>query len=90
MHFSTGTDGTCPRKVQPYAPARRNSLWLAVESIESPGNLGTLIRTAEAAGASGILVLGPDCDPHDPATVRAIKGLGTVSKDRQAGSRFCV
>jgi RNA methyltransferase, TrmH family len=27
----------------------RNSLWLAVESIESPGNLGTIIRTAEAA-----------------------------------------
>jgi TrmH family RNA methyltransferase len=26
------------------------SLWLAVESIESPGNLGTIVRTAEAAG----------------------------------------
>ena len=51
-----------------------NSLWLAVESIESPGNLGTIIRTAEAAGASGIFVLGPDCDPHDPATVRATMG----------------
>jgi len=51
-----------------------NSLWLAVESIESPGNLGTIIRTAEAAGASGILVLSPDCDPHDPATVRATMG----------------
>src|SRR5438445_7126302 len=37
-----------------------NSLWLAVESIESPGNLGTIIRTAEAAGASGILVLSPN------------------------------
>jgi RNA methyltransferase, TrmH family len=52
----------------------RNSLWLAVESIESPGNLGTMIRTAEAAGASGIFMLSPDCDPYDPATVRATMG----------------
>jgi len=47
------------------------SLWLAVESIEAPGNLGTIIRTAEAAGSSGIFVLSPDCDPYDPTTVRA-------------------
>ncbi len=53
---------------------KRNSLWLAVESIESPGNLGTMIRTAEAAGASGIFMLSPDCDPYDPATVRATMG----------------
>jgi TrmH family RNA methyltransferase len=50
------------------------SLWLAVESIESPGNLGTIIRTADAAGSSGIFVLSPDCDPYDPATVRATMG----------------
>ncbi len=56
------------------APVQPNSLWLAVESIESAGNLGTIIRTAEAAGAAGIFVLDPDCDPHDPATVRATMG----------------
>lgn len=54
--------------------AARNSLWLAVESIESPGNLGTIIRTAEAAGVNGILILDPNCDPYDPATVRATMG----------------
>src|SRR6266700_3461217 len=53
---------------------KRNSLWLAVESIESPGNLGTMIRTSEAAGATGVFVLNPDCDPYDPATVRATMG----------------
>src|SRR5262249_42483734 len=52
----------------------RNSLSLAVESIESPGNLGTIIRTAEAAGVSGVFILNPNCDPHDPATVRATMG----------------
>jgi len=50
------------------------SLSLAVESIESPGNLGTIIRTAEAAGVTAILILSPDCDPYDPATVRATMG----------------
>jgi RNA methyltransferase, TrmH family len=54
--------------------ATRDSLWLAVESIESPGNLGTIIRTAEAAGASGVFILNPNCDPHDPATIRATMG----------------
>ena len=52
----------------------RNSLWLAVESIESPGNLGTIIRTAEAAGVSGVFILNPNCDPFDPATIRATMG----------------
>jgi TrmH family RNA methyltransferase len=52
----------------------RDSFWLAVESIESPGNLGTIIRTAEAAGVSGIFVLDSESDPYDPAAVRASMG----------------
>jgi RNA methyltransferase, TrmH family len=51
-----------------------DSLWLAVESIETPGNLGTIIRTAEAAGVSGIFMLSPTSDPFDPAAVRATMG----------------
>ena len=49
-------------------------LWLAVESIDSPGNLGTIIRTAEAAGVTGIFLLSPNDDPWDPAAVRASMG----------------
>lgn len=52
----------------------RNSLWLAVESIESTGNLGTIIRTAEAAAVTGIFILNSNCDPYDPASVRATMG----------------
>lgn len=51
-----------------------NSLWLALESIESQGNLGTIIRTAEAGGVAGIFILGSHCDPFDPAAVRASMG----------------
>jgi tRNA G18 (ribose-2'-O)-methylase SpoU len=52
----------------PLADARvgPDSFWLAVESIESPGNLGAIIRTAEAAGVSGILMLGSESDPMIP------------------------
>ena len=52
----------------------RDSFWLAIESVDLPGNLGTIIRTAEAAGVSGIILLGPDSDPWDPACVRASMG----------------
>jgi TrmH family RNA methyltransferase len=50
------------------------SLWLAVESIDSPGNLGTIIRTAEAAGVTGIVVIGANADPYDPTAIRASMG----------------
>jgi RNA methyltransferase, TrmH family len=48
--------------------------WLAVEGVESPGNLGTMIRTSEAAGAAGLILIGRTADPHDPAAVRATMG----------------
>ena len=51
-----------------------SSLYLALESIESQGNLGTIIRTAEATGVTGIFILGSECDPYDPAAVRASMG----------------
>ena len=56
----------------------RDSFWLAVESIDSPGNLGTIIRTAEATGATGIVVIGANvgwgADPYEPAAIRASMG----------------
>jgi TrmH family RNA methyltransferase len=51
----------------------RDSFWLVVESIDSPGNLGTIIRTAEATGVAGIFVVGY-ADPWDPAAVRSTMG----------------
>ncbi|HEY3231723.1 MAG TPA: TrmH family RNA methyltransferase, partial [Roseiflexaceae bacterium] len=48
--------------------------WIVIEEIRSPGNLGTILRTAEACGAAGIIFVGPSCDPFDPAVVRASMG----------------
>lgn len=50
-----------------------NDFWLGVESIRTSGNLGAILRTAEAAGARGIIVLG-DADPFCPMAVRATMG----------------
>ena len=48
--------------------------WLALESVQSPGNLGTIIRTCEAAGAAGVLLIGDALDVYDPFVVRATMG----------------
>lgn len=50
------------------------SVWVALEGIKDPGNLGTIIRTADAVGASGVLLIGDTCDPFGPEAVRATMG----------------
>jgi TrmH family RNA methyltransferase len=49
-------------------------VWLAVGTVGSHGNLGTIVRTAEAVGAAGLIFLGGATDPYDPAAVRASMG----------------
>lgn len=51
-------------------------LLLVAESIEKPGNLGTMLRAAEGAGARAVIVADPTTDPFNPNVVRA--SLGTV------------
>ena len=48
--------------------------WLALEAIRDPGNLGTILRTAEAVGVSGLILAGNCCDPHAREAVRASMG----------------
>ncbi|MBY3515965.1 RNA methyltransferase [Rhizobium laguerreae] len=48
--------------------------WVALDRVRDPGNLGTIIRTADAAGASGIILLGETTDPFSLETVRATMG----------------
>src|SRR4029079_16304907 len=40
----------------------------------TPGNIGTLIRSADAFGAHGVIVTGHAADPYDPGPVRASTG----------------
>jgi TrmH family RNA methyltransferase len=48
--------------------------WLALEEIRDPGNLGTIIRTVDAVGAKGIILIGNSCDPFSREAVRATMG----------------
>jgi TrmH family RNA methyltransferase len=52
----------------------KDAVWLALEGIRDPGNLGTIIRTVEAVGANGILLVGACCDPYSRESVRATMG----------------
>ena len=52
----------------------RGSFWLVLPSINDPGNLGTMIRSAEAAGAQGISIGAGSVDPYNPKVVRASAG----------------
>ncbi len=51
-----------------------DATWLALEEIRDPGNLGTIIRTADAVGCAGIILAGTCCDPWSRECVRATMG----------------
>jgi RNA methyltransferase, TrmH family len=49
-------------------------VWVALEDMRDPGNLGTIIRTCDAVGAAGIILVGQSCDPYSRDCVRATTG----------------
>ena len=48
--------------------------YLVLDGVQDPGNLGTIWRTADAMGASGILLTGDCADPYSPKVVRSTMG----------------
>ena len=65
-------------------PITADFLGVTFDRPAQPGNLGTLIRSADAFGASGVVVTGHAADVYDPRTVRAstgsLFGLPTVRR----------
>ncbi|MDP9102460.1 MAG: RNA methyltransferase [Pseudomonadota bacterium] len=51
-----------------------NGAWVALHAVRDPGNLGTIVRTADAAGAGGVILVGDCCDPYSVEAVRATMG----------------
>jgi RNA methyltransferase, TrmH family len=51
-----------------------NDVWVALDRVRDPGNLGTVIRTVDAAGAKGVILVGETTDPFSIETVRATMG----------------
>ncbi|MEL6922224.1 MAG: RNA methyltransferase [Pseudomonadota bacterium] len=48
--------------------------WIALDRVRDPGNLGTIIRTGDALGASGVIIIGDATDPFAMEAVRATMG----------------
>jgi len=59
--------------------------WVALQAVRDPGNLGTVIRTADAAGCGGVILVGDCCDPYSVEAVRATMGSVFAVKIAKAG-----
>ena len=52
----------------------KGDVWVALDRVRDPGNLGTVIRTVDAVGAKGVILVGDTTDPFSLETVRATMG----------------
>ena len=59
--------------------------WVALQAVRDPGNLGTIIRTADAAGCGGGILVGDCCDPYSVEAVRATMGSVFAVRIAKAG-----
>ena len=48
--------------------------WVALDAIGNPGNLGAILRSCDAVGCSGVLLLGNGTDPYHPDAIQASMG----------------
>lgn len=51
-----------------------DALFVALYQIGNPGNLGAILRTADAVNARGVILIGASADPYAPAVVQASRG----------------
>jgi RNA methyltransferase, TrmH family len=68
-----GVVATAARKITSFPTAQLN-LGVALETLQDPGNLGTVIRTAAAAGADGLWLSADSVDLDHPKVLRASAG----------------
>jgi TrmH family RNA methyltransferase len=66
--------GVFKQRYAPESAIAQDGLWVALDRVRDPGNLGTIIRTADAAGIAGLALVGATCDPFALETVRATMG----------------
>ncbi len=48
--------------------------WIALDAAQDPGNIGTILRTSDAVGCAGLILLGQCADPYDSGALRASMG----------------
>lgn len=66
--------GVFEQQFAPLSGLGGDGLLVGLEEIRDPGNLGTILRTADAAGCAGVILIGETCDPYSVEAVRATMG----------------
>lgn len=68
--------------------------WVALDRVRDPGNLGTVMRTADAVGAKGLILIGDCTDPYSVEAVRASMGavfnMRIIACSEEAFLKFAV
>jgi TrmH family RNA methyltransferase len=62
------------RKSPVPASIHRGSMLLLLDRVRDPGNVGTLVRTADAVGADGVFISGESADLYNPKALRSTQG----------------
>lgn len=60
------------------------NIWLVAQALRDPGNLGTMLRTGDAVGAGGLILIDDCADPFSVEAVRASMGAVFTQKIAQA------
>ncbi len=61
-------------------------LWIVAQALRDPGNLGTILRTGDAAGAGGLILIDDCADPYSVEAVRA--SMGAIFTQAVASARW--
>lgn len=79
--YREGSDGLLAVAIPKYADLKdfrpkKNPLIIVLETVEKPGNLGAVMRTADAAGVDAVIIADPRTDLYNPNAIRA--SIGTI------------
>lgn len=79
--YREGSDGLLAVAIPKYAnlkdfKPKKNPLIIVLETVEKPGNLGAVMRTADAAGVDAVIIADPRTDLFNPNAIRA--SIGTI------------
>jgi len=96
--YREGSDGVLalaqpPRHTLQQLPLAAAPLLLVLEAVEKPGNLGAILRTADAAQATAVIICDPRTDLYNPNAIRASIGciftVPTIASTRQELLSWC-
>lgn len=67
-------------------PLSNDGVWVALDGVGNPGNLGAILRTCDAVGCTGVILLGETVDPYHPTALRA--SMGSIFSQRLVRTTF--